>query len=364
MGDGTPGASSAATRDLTVNAQTQNLLTMNATSIDKFPPARLDDRRAVPLPPALSGERVQFGALSYYVVGNGPPLVLIHSMNASPSAAEVRPLFERHAATRTVFALDLPGCGFSSRANRRYDPRVMTDALHQFAEQVRERCGDVCIDALAVSIGCEFLARAASERPAEWGRLAFVSPTGLDGTKSRRGPPGSTRAIPGLHALVSARPWAQALYRTLTRPAVIRYFMQRTWGSQKIDETLWAYDVLNAREPGARFAALSFLSGELFSGDIHLVYEAVVQPVWMSHGVRGDFTDFRGRALLRDRGNWRVSTFQTGALPYFEVMPEFALAMDAFFGASTKKRAAPAMRPVESFVSRDAFRERNAVRGR
>lgn len=44
-------------------------------------------------------------------------------MNASPSAAEVRPLFERYTGSRTVFAPDLPGCSFSARTDRRYDPR-------------------------------------------------------------------------------------------------------------------------------------------------------------------------------------------------------------------------------------------------
>ena len=113
------------------------------------------------LPPALQGERFRFGDLSCYVAGQGPPLVLIHSMNASPSAAEVRPLFDRYVASRTVFAPDLPGCGCSDRTDRRYDPRLMTDALHALAEQVRRRCGEQRIDALAVSTGCEFLARAA-----------------------------------------------------------------------------------------------------------------------------------------------------------------------------------------------------------
>ena len=32
--------------------------------------------------------------------------------------------------------------------------------------EMRTRCGDVPVDALAVSLGCEFLARAAVEQPA------------------------------------------------------------------------------------------------------------------------------------------------------------------------------------------------------
>lgn len=309
------------------------------------------------MPPALRGERFRFGDLSCYVAGQGPPLVLIHSMNASPSAAEVRPLFDRHAGSRTVFALDLPGCGFSDRTDRRYDPRLMTDALHALAEQVRLRCGEARIDALAVSAGCEFLARAAMERPERWRCLAFVSPTGLNGSRPHRAPRGRTRAVPRLHAVLSARPWAQALYRTLTRPKVIRYFLRRTFGRQDIDETLCAYAVRNAAVAGARFAPLHFLSAGLFSADIHDVYESLTQPVWVSHGVRGDFTDFRALGLLGNAGSWRVSVFQSGAMPYFEVMTDFARAFDAFLRDGAREHGAAGT--VDCDFARDAHSERS-----
>jgi pimeloyl-ACP methyl ester carboxylesterase len=289
-------------------------------------------------PPGLEGERIGFGGINCYIAGLGPPLVLVHSINAAASAAEMRPLFEHFRHSRTVFAIDLPGFGLSERTDRRYDPRVMTDALHALADQVRNRCGTEPIDALAVSLGCEFLARAAVEQPGRWGRLSFVSPTGLNGLRPRRGPAGSTRAMPWLHALLSAKPWAQALYGALTRPAVIRYFLQRTWGSQAIDETLWAQDVCMALRPGARFAPLHFLSGGLFSQDIHSVYEGLARPVWMSQGVRGDFTDFRGKRLIKDRGNWETSVFQTGAMPYFEVPAVFTAAFEAFLSGRPSER--------------------------
>jgi pimeloyl-ACP methyl ester carboxylesterase len=302
------------------------------------------------LPPALGGERTTFGGVNCYIAGVGPPLVLVHSINAAPSAAEMRPLYEHYQATRTVFAIDLPGFGLSDRSDRHYDPRLMTDALHALAVHVRIRCGAAPIDALASSLGCEFLARAAMEQPTGWGRLAFVSPTGLNGTTPRRGAPGTTRGKPWLHALLSGKPWSGALYRGLTKPAVIRYFLRRTWGSRSIDETLWAYDVLTARQPGARFAPLHFLSGGLFSQDIHRIYEGLSQPVWMSHGVRGDFKDFRGRRLVQDRGNWRTTVYQTGALPYFEAPSAFFSEFDAFLASQTSARApqVPQREPQEA----------------
>jgi pimeloyl-ACP methyl ester carboxylesterase len=282
------------------------------------------------LAPALDCERFVFSGVNCYVAGNGPPLVLIHSVNAAPSAAEVRPLFEHFRASRTVFAIDLPGFGLSDRGDRPYDPRLMTDALHALAEQVQLRCGAAPIDALAVSLGCEFLARAAVERPTNWRRIALVSPTGLNGTTPHRGPPGSTRTIPWLRAILHSGAWTQALFALLTRPSVMRHFLRRTWGSKAIDEPMWAYAVRSARQPGARFAPLCFLSGSLFSQDIHRVYESLSQPVWVSHGVRGDFADFRGLQQLRLRSNWGTTVFQTGAMPYFEVPSEFLRQFEAF----------------------------------
>ena len=282
------------------------------------------------LAPALDAERFELGGITGYVAGAGAPLLLVHSVNAAASAGEIRPLFDRYRATRTVFAPDLPGFGLSERADIAYTPRLMTDALHCVTDHVRTRCGEAPVDALAASLGCEFLARAAVERPAHFGRLALVSPTGMAGRKPRLGPPGSTRFMPTMHAVLSRPLWADALFRGLTRPGVVRYFLERTWGGKAIDEALWAYDVATARVPGARFAPLHFLAGHMFSADITRVYDELSQPVWMSHGVRGDFTDYRGQARYEGRPNWRFSVFQTGAMPYFEVPDAFFAVFDEF----------------------------------
>ena len=288
------------------------------------------------LPAAVSGERFEFdsnaGRLSVYVAGDGPPMLLVHSINASASAAEVRPLHEHYRATHTVFSIDLPGYGFSDRSDRPYTPRLMTDALHAVVAQIQLRCGNVPIDALAVSLSCEYLARAAMEAPAAFRSLALVSPTGFSGLRQRRAPLGTTRPVRWLYSLlVGPGPgWSDALFRGLTRPGVIRYFLERTWGSKSIDETLWSYDVLTTRCPGAKFAPLHFLSAHLFSADIHTVYEALNMPVWMSHGVRGDFTDFRGKFIIENKPNWCFSIFTAGALPYFEVETLFNAAFDTF----------------------------------
>jgi hypothetical protein len=111
---------------------------------------------------------------------------------------------------------------------------------------------------------------------------------------------------------------------------VVRYFLKRTWGGPTIDETMWRDAVAAARAPGAHHAPLAFLSAGLFSADIHDVYDAVRSPVWASHGVRGDFTDYRGMALVPACAHWRRTVYPTGALPYFEVPAAFNADFDSF----------------------------------
>ena len=287
-------------------------------------------RAAPALPAALHAERFKVGGVSCYVAGKGPALLLVHSVNAAASAAEMRPIFDRYSANRTVFAIDLPGYGFSDRSDRPYTPRVMTDALHNIAKEIRLRCGDGPIDALALSLGCEFLARAALERPSNWGRLALVSPTGLDRRSASRPPHEGTRFNAALHAVLNVPLWANALFGALTRPSVIRYFLERSWGSKDIDEASWAYAVKTAVQPGARFAPFHFLSGGLFSTDIQQVYANLVQPVWMSHGMYGDFTDYEGKSMLRGLDHWPVTVFDSGALPFFEEPGDFFAAFSSF----------------------------------
>jgi pimeloyl-ACP methyl ester carboxylesterase len=286
-------------------------------------------------PRPLSGETIGFdapgtGRLCAFVAGQGRPLLLVHSVNAAASVAEVRPLHEHFSATRTVFSLDLPGFGRSERSDRAYTPRLMTDALHAALAQIRSRCGEQPVDALAVSTGCEFLARAATEAPGQLRRIVLVSPTGLAGGRERRGAPGSSLGMPWLLGTLRGPGWGGALFRGLTRPSVVRYFLRRTWGAQDIDEGLWRDSVANARVAGAEYAPLHFLAGNLFSADILDVYERIPQPVWAAHGVRGDFTDYRRLAPLAAARGWRVTTYPTGALPYFEVGDAFQRDCTAF----------------------------------
>jgi pimeloyl-ACP methyl ester carboxylesterase len=304
----------------------------------------------VRLPHAVPGTRREFdsevGGLSYYAAGpatadeRAPPLLLIHSVNAAGSAYDVRPLYERYSAERPVYALDLPGFGFSERSDREYTPRLMTDAIHAMVAQIKRIHGATAVDALALSLSSEFLARAAVERPEAFHSIAIVSPTGFEGAGPRNGPPESTRGSPLLLDAVSAPMWGRPLFDLLTTRVSIRFFLQKAWGSTRIDERLLDYDYLTTHQPGAEHAPFYFVAGFLFSNDIVRLYEELRLPVFMAHGQRGDFTDYGQAEAFENRPNWSIVPFRTGAFPQFEALDAFAQSYDAFLDRVAGERAA------------------------
>lgn len=305
------------------------------------------------LPPALRGKvhtlEGPTGALALYgaTLSRGPsapapagaavpatgPVLLVHSVNAAASAAEVRPVFDELGRERPVYALDLPGYGLSERRAQAYTLRQMTDAVTTAARWVQARHGGAAVHGLGVSLGSEFVARSSVEQPGLYASLALLSPTGLRGGQVLAGPDGSSRYVRVADRVVRGPGWGGWLFRQLTRPGVIRYFLRRTWGRREIDESLWAYACLTTRQPGAEHAPLSFLSAGLFAADIHRVYGRLGVPVLVVHGTRGDFTDYRALPTVSAGRGWRVHVMRdAGALPYFERPDEFMGVYRGFLG--------------------------------
>jgi pimeloyl-ACP methyl ester carboxylesterase len=308
--------------------------------------------RGATLPAPVEGERIDLndvraGEIAVYADesqpdGKIPPLLLVHSVNAAATAYEMRPLFDHYRGRRAVYALDLPGFGHSDRSERVYTPRLMTDAVLAAAREIRGRTGEAPIDVIALSLGCEFVARAATEMPNAFRTLALVSPTGFDkrGERAAQRPgAGGTRAIPWLHALLNFPLWNRGVFSALTSRPSIRYFLQKTWGSKVIDEGLLEYDYMTTHQPDAENAPYYFVSGYLFSLDAIGLYCALAMPVWMAHGVRGDFVDYERKGKVQALPNWSIQVFQTGAMPHFERPSEFISAYDNFVRRAVRARS-------------------------
>ena len=60
------------------------------------------------------------------------------------------------------------------------------------------------------------------------------------------------------------------------------------------------------------------------------VYKELAGPVWICHGVRGDFVDYGKTRELANRANWKIQVLRTGALPQFERLDQVTASYDAF----------------------------------
>ncbi len=320
------------------------------------------------LPPALDGEPICVagegpGLCAYAspaasrdgaaLDAGVPPLLLVHSINASASAAEVRPLFERYGPRRPTLALELPGFGTSQRGRLPYSPLMMTQSILRAAQQLREFGFTQPIDVLGLSLSCEFVAEAVLQQPSWFRSVALVSPTGLESGRDEHYRNGRTKEQPLLRRVLSA-PAGELAYRLLTTTSSMRWFLERAWGSPVIDENLLAYEQLTARRPGARFAPAAFISGALFTEGIAERYAQMAPAVWLAHGVRGEFTDFGGLSRIGPPRHWSADTFGTGAMPHLEAPRLFMARYDAFLertaaGAAMSlgaSQARPAADPV------------------
>ena len=296
---------------------------------------------AVPLPPAIDAERrrlrsARAGDLSYYADERAPgrPLVLVHSINASASAYEMRPLFEHYRGQRPVYALDLPGFGFSERTNRAYSPTLYTTALLDFLREVASGQGPA--DVIALSLGSEFAARAALQHPDLVRSLTLISPTGLTARTqmNRSEQAGSSRSGAWAHRFFLVPLWSQALYDLIASRQSIRYFLKMSFVGEP-DRELVAYDYATSHQPGARFAPFAFVSGQLFSPDIReSVYEQITIPVLALYDqdafVRFDTLP----AVLQRNPSWNaIRLTPSKGLPQFERRDDTIRALDAFWHA-------------------------------
>jgi len=290
----------------------------------------------VTLPPALGADREHFGGgyagmLHYYAdrSGEGTPLLLVHAINAAASAYEMRPLFEHYRGQRPVYALELPGFGFSQRGDRPYTPRVFTNAIIGFLEtQVEEP-----VDIVALSLSSEFAARAALERAQNVRSLALISPTGLGKDAHERQPD------EGLHRFLSFPLWSQACFDLLTTRAIIRRYLSKSFYGEP-DERMVDYSYKTSHQPGARYAPFAFVSGKLSSPDIReSVYEQLEQPVLVLYD-QDPYTGFEALpGLLERHPNWQAKRIPpTRGLPHWEQPEQTFQALNEFWNESPSAR--------------------------
>jgi pimeloyl-ACP methyl ester carboxylesterase len=313
------------TQPATPQLQVQTTVTVSAPSI------------GVPtvstLRPALGGQRYSFelsgfGTVNVYADprGAGRPLILTHSVNAAASAYEMKPLWDAYAGTRPVYALEWPGFGSSARPDVVYTRDLMTRALLSLVAQL-----GTDVDVASMSLGSEFAARAALQDP-RIRSLALLSPSGLGtprgGTQEANADDGGQR----LYGTLSR--FGTPLFALLRTRPVIELFLNPSFRGP-VNVGLINYAVDTSRQPGAKYAPIYFISGQLFTPDAYTdLYSKLTIPTVVMY----DQDAFVNFARLPDfaalPGKSAVRIADTDGLPHWEKMLDVKVTLDAFWRAN------------------------------
>ncbi|GGO22561.1 alpha/beta fold hydrolase [Deinococcus humi] len=289
-----------------------------------------DARATADLRPAVSGERKYlelpgFGQVAYYADtrGEGRPLVLTPSVNAAASAYEMKPVWDAYVGTRPVYALEWPGFGSSARPDTTYTKELMTRSLNALVAQIGTE-----VDVVGLSLGSEFAARAALSEP-RIRSLALISPSGLGqprgGTQEANAEDGGRKLYDRLNAV------STPLYAALRTKPSIEFFLSRSFRGP-VESGLVAYSLDTSRQPGAKYAPVYFISGQLFTDDAYgELYSKLTIPVIVLYDQDGFVSFDRLQQFTQQDGVRAVRIEGTDGLPQFEKMPEVKAALDAFW---------------------------------
>ncbi len=117
----------------------------------------------------------RFGDIFYTKVGEGRPLLLIHDLKTASSGYEWNKLINELAASHTVYAIDLLGCGRSQKPNLTYTNFLYVQLLTDFIKSVIGHRTDV----IASGASCAFVITTCNNNADLFDKIIMINPDSL-----------------------------------------------------------------------------------------------------------------------------------------------------------------------------------------
>lgn len=289
----------------------------------------LISRRSKRLRTAAWGEGHNYawnlGEISFQQIGDGPPLVLLHSFGPGHDSEEWRSLAESFSSDHRVFAVDLLGWGRSEKPKLNYDSELYIQLVVDFLEDVvRERAVLV-----AAGLSAAYAVQAAVDHPELVRALALSVPTGVHIYGDE---PDLKDAL--VHRLLRTPVLGtSALNLYTSHTAIARYLKRDVFAAaDRVDAALIDRHYHSSHQPGSHVPLAAYLSGYLN----HRVEEAFARldcPTWIGWGREAKNPPVETADLwLRHAGSSvELEVFEeTGNLPHTEALPLFAEKLRAF----------------------------------
>jgi pimeloyl-ACP methyl ester carboxylesterase len=275
------------------------------------------------------------GAISFQELGDGPPLVLLHSFGPGYDVSQWQAAAEELAPRHRIYAPDLPGWGRSAGAA--LEPALYVEAIAEFiAGVVREPAA-----VAAAGLPASYAAHVAARHP-EWVQaLALVAPLGITS--------GPWEGLAGAATDTLSGPLARQVLRELlrlpllrvtvldlltSRSALERHLRHHVYAvPERVDAAVLEHHYRASHLPACRSALAAYLRGDLWLPAAE-VLPRLAAPVWIAWGRCGFHPPVENADLwLRALPGARLEVFErSGDLPHTEVPAHFGRALTHFLG--------------------------------
>jgi len=266
----------------------------------------------------------QWGNIIHRQLGQGPPLLLLHSFGPGHSALEWRAVAEALGKRYHVIVPDLLGWGESTADAADFDSELYIRLVGDFLEQV---VGERAVIA-AAGLSAAYAVQVAADHPEAVRALALVTPLGLG---IHGDEPDFKDAV--VHRLLRLPVLGTSALNVFTsRSALAGYLRREVFANaSKVADALVEEHYRNSHQKEAQAALAAYLSGYLNHG-VRDALSRLDMPVWLSWGRKAVTPPVESADLwLRQLPEADFEVFEgCGILPHREAPKEFCRKLEPF----------------------------------
>ncbi len=271
------------------------------------------------------------GEIAFQRLGNGPPLVCLHSFGPGHDAEEWHQLAERLASRFEVFVPDFIGWGRSEKPRLPYDGELYIDQVADFLEDVVASKAVV----LAAGLGAAYAVQIALDRPEAVQALGLIVPSGI--ALSGEEPDVKDALVNRMLQLPIVGTSALNLYTS--RTAIAGHLRRDAYAAaDRVDAQVIEHHYHSSHQPGSHLALAAFLSGYLN----HRIDENLARldtPVWIAWGRQATMPAVEVADLWLSRlPHAELEVFEgAGNLPHTEIPARFQKPLEGFLARHTER---------------------------
>jgi pimeloyl-ACP methyl ester carboxylesterase len=243
-----------------------------------------------------------------------PPLLFLHNFGGGASAYEWSKIYPAYGSTYRILAPDLIGWGKSAHPVRDYQ---IEDYLTTILDFITQTCNQP-VTVVASSLTAAFTIRLAITYPDLFKALFLVCPSGFNDFGE-----GAGRRLP--LSLINTPLVDNLIYALGAENEIaVRNFLQSFlfYQPERLTQEMVNAYLSSAQQYQAKFAALSFLRGNLYF-DLSLYIQQLQIPTVMLWGEKAQFTNIQLGRRLANLNSVAIKGFHeipdTGILPHLEI---------------------------------------------